>query len=166
MSSSTDVIGISQDETGFEHLPEGRGVIPKASWMYHAYHDLPLLIHSPEGWRPIRRSFLIPTRDGNGQEELEPVSIDQGNGFLKLGFQTCNHKLGYIALPSRIQVGGADNVRHGSRGRVTWRLGTPDQVDPSRLWVGDDALEGGRGFAVGATAERFEDELYLSLLKI
>jgi hypothetical protein len=98
---------------------------------------------------------------------LEPISIDQGNGFFKLAGQSLDHQLKCIVIPSRIEVVEEGQMIHGSNNRSIWRVGTLEAMNPLRMRIGDEA-EGkkARGFAVGKTSERFEDRMYSMALKI
>jgi len=156
--------GIRQDERTFVTIPE-RGVMPKASWMYHAYTDRPLLVWQGDQWRYIRQTFTVPTEQGASLETLEILSVDQGNDFFKFGFQTQDHRLAAIQMPSRIQV-VPENQRVGSSDRTMWRSGTEARLNTTRLYVGDDARFGGRVFSVGSTAQRFEDDMYEPIIQI
>lgn len=158
--------GISQNDQEFVKIGT-RGIATKSSWFYHLQNTLPLTFQGQDGrWHYIPRTYQLLNQKKTAYEQVEPVSVDQGNGLIKLAGQTLDHHLTSIAIPSRIEV-VEDQVLHGTKGRSMWRVGTPDALDPMRLRIGDDATgRKARGFAVGKTSERFEDPMYAHLLKI
>lgn len=143
-----------------------RGIASKSSWFYHLVSKLPLVYAKDGHWYYIPRSYRLLNQKKTDYETLEPISIDQGNGFFKLAGQTLDHRLESIVLPSRIEV-VEDQVLHGAKRRSIYRTGTPEGIVPLRVRVGDDADgKKARGFAVGKTSERFEDAMYAMTLKI
>ena len=158
--------GISQTEQEFVQIGT-RGIATKSSWFYHLQYNLPLVFRGQDGrWHYIPRTYTLLNQKKTAEEEQEPVSLDQGNGLIKLAGQSLDHHLKSIAIPSRVEV-VEDQVLHGAKGRSTWRVGTPDALTPMKLRVGDDATgKKARGFAVGKTSERFEDPMYAMLLKV
>jgi hypothetical protein len=157
--------GILQSDREFVRIGT-RGIASKSSWFYHLISKLPLVYARDGRWYYIPRSYRLLNQKKTGYETLEPISIDQGNGFFKLAGQTLDHRLESIVIPSRVEV-VEDQVLHGTKKRSTWRVGTPEGIVPMRVRVGEDA-EGkkARGFAVGKTSERFEDPMYAMTLKI
>lgn len=158
--------GIDQNDQNFVQIGT-RGIATKSSWFYHLQNNLPLTFRGQDGrWHYIPRTYTLLNQKKTAQERLEPISLDQGNGIIKLAGQTLDHHLKSIAIPSRIEV-VEDQVIHGTKGRSVWRVGTPDALEPTRLRIGDDASgRKVRGFAVGKTSERFEDPMYAALLKV
>lgn len=157
--------GISQHDKEFVRIGT-RGIASKSSWFYHLISKSPLVYAKDGQWNYIPRGYRLLNQKKTDYETLEPISIDQGNGFFKLAGQTLDHRLESIVIPSRVEV-VEDQVLHGARKRSTWRVGTPDGIGTMRVRVGNDA-EGkkARGFAVGKTSERFEDPMYAMTLKI
>ena len=158
--------GIAQDDQEFVQIGT-RGIATKSSWFYHLQNNLPLTFLGGDGrWHYIPRTYTLHNQKRTGTERLEPISLDQGNGLIKLAGQTLDHRMESIAIPSRVEI-VEDQVLHGAKGRSTWRVGTPGGLSPMKLRVGDDAQgKKARGFAVGRTSERFDDETYALLLKI
>lgn len=158
--------GIDQNEQEFVKIGT-RGIATKSSWLYHLMMNLPLVFRGQDGrWHFIPRVYHLLNQQKTAYEQVEPISLDQGNGLIKLAGQSLDHRLKSIALPSRIEV-VEDQVLHGAKGRSLWRVGTPDALTPMNLRIGDDATgKKARGFAVGKTSERFEDPMYAMLLKI
>ncbi len=159
-------VGIAQSDQEFVHIGT-RGIATRSSWFYHLQKNLPLTFRGQDGsWHYIPRMYTLLNQKKTAYEQLEPISVDQGNGLIKLAGQTLDHHLTSLAIPSRIEV-VEDQVLHGAKGRSLWRVGTPEALEPMRVRIGDDA-EGkkARGFAVGRTSERFEDPMYAMLLKI
>ena len=159
-------IGIAQDDQTFVHIGT-QGIATPSSWFYHLLNNLPLTYLGGDGcWHYIPGVYTLLNQKKTAYEHLKPISLDQGNGLIKLAGQTLDHRMESIAIPSRIEV-VEDQVLHGAKGRSTWRVGTPDGLSPMKLRVGDDAQgKKARGFAVGRTSERFDDETYALLLKI
>lgn len=157
--------GILQSDQEFVRIGT-RGIASKSSWFYHLISKSPLVYARDGQWYFIPRTYRLLNQQKTAHEMLEPISIDQGNGFFKLAGQSLDHRLESIVIPSRIEV-VEDQVLHGAKKRSTWRTGTPDGIVPLRVRVGDDA-EGkkARGFAVGKTSERFEDAMYAMTIKI
>jgi len=157
--------GVVQSDQEFMTIGT-RGIASKSSWLYHLISHLPLVYARDGQWYYIPRSYRLLNQKKTDYETLEPIAIDQGNGFFKLAGQTLDHRLESIVIPSRVEV-VEDVVLHGAKKRSTWRVGTPEGLVPMRVRVGDDA-EGkkARGFAVGKTSERFEDSMYAMTLKI
>jgi hypothetical protein len=154
--------GIRQDDTAFVHIP-GRGAYPRASWLSHAVDNRPLQIwlEHLKRWDYIPRAFTIP--DGNSFITLDVASLDIGNRSAKLCTQSQAHQLVTLEIPAVLQP-VPQNLRAGAITNTVWRvLSDENQED---LWVGDEAAEGGRGFPVGSTEERFHDKMYLTFLKI
>jgi len=158
--------GISQTEQEFVQIGT-RGIATKSSWFYHLQYNLPLVfLGQDRKWHYIPRTYTLLNQKKTEEEELEPISLDQGNGIIKLAGQSRDHRLKSIAIPSRIEV-VEDQVIHGTKGRSVWRVGTPTALEPMRLRIGNDATgRKARGFAVGKTSERFEDPMYAQLLKV
>ncbi len=158
--------GIDQNDQEFVKIGT-RGIATKSSWFYHLQNNLPLVFRTQDGrWHYIPRIYTLLNQQKTAQEQLEPISLDQGNGIIKLAGQSLDHHLKSIAIPSRIEV-VEDQVIHGTKGRSVWRVGTPNALEPMRLRIGNDATgRKARGFAVGRTSERFEDPMYAQLLKI
>lgn len=157
--------GIRQGDQEFVRIGT-RGIASKSSWFYHLVSKSPLVYEREGQWYYIPRSYRLLNQKKTNYEQLEPIAIDQGNGFFKLAGQTLDHRLESIVIPSRVEV-VEDQVLHGTKKRSTWRVGTPEGIVPMRVRVGEDA-EGkkARGFAVGKTSERFEDPMYAMTLKI
>lgn len=158
--------GIVQSDQEFVHIG-ARGIATRSSWFYHLQKNLPLTFRGQDGsWHYIPRLYSLLNQKRTAYEQLEPISVDQGNGLIKLAGQTLDHYLHSIAITSRIEV-VEDQVLHGAKGRSLWRVGTPEALEPMRVRIGDDAQgKKARGFAVGRTSERFEDPMYAMLLKI
>ncbi len=157
--------GISQHDKEFVRIGT-RGITSKSSWFYHLISKSPLVYAKDGQWHYIPRSYRLLNQKRTDYETLEPISIDQGNGFFKLAGQALDHHMESIVIPSRVEV-VEDQVLHGARKRSTWRVGTPEGIVPMRVRVGEDADgKKARGFAVGKTSERFEDPMYAMTLKI
>lgn len=154
--------GIRQDDTSFVHVP-GRGAYPRASWLSHAAQNRPLRIwlEHRERWESLPRSFSLP--DGNHFTTLDIVSLDIGNRSAKLCAQNTTHQLVTQEIPAILQP-VPTNLRAGAITNTVWRVETSENAE--NVWVGDEAIDGGRGFPVGSTEERFHDPTYLSFLRI
>src|SRR6267142_4667265 len=118
--------GISQSDQEFVRIGT-RGIASKSSWFYHLVSKLPLVYARDGKWHYIPRSYRLPNQKKTGHETLEPISIDQGNGFFKLAGQTLGHQLVSIIVPSRIEV-VEDHVLHGTKNRSLWRVGTKEAM--------------------------------------
>ena len=107
------------------------------------------------------RSFTLP--DGNHFTTLDIVSLDIGNRSAKLCTQNTAHQLVTLEIPAILQP-VPTNLRAGAITNTVWRVQDSEQSED--VWVGDEAVDGGRGFPVGSTEERFHDQTYLSFLRI
>src|SRR5215472_12495674 len=156
------VEGIRQDDTSFVTLA-GRGAYPRASWLSHAVDQRPLRIWLEQSarWEFLPRTFTIP--DGNRFTTLDVVSLDIGNRSAKFCAQNTAHQLVTMEIPAILQS-VPTNLRAGAITNTVWRVLTPEHSE--EVWVGDEAVDGGRGFPVGSTEERFHDQTYLSFLRI
>jgi hypothetical protein len=154
--------GIRQDDASFVSLP-GRGAYPRASWLSHALDNRPLQfwMEQLQRWEYIPRSFTIP--DGERLLTVDVASLDIGNRSAKLCTQNSTHQLVTLELPAIVQS-VPKNIRAGVLTNTVWRVVSDE--NPEDLWAGDQAAEGGRGFLVGSTEERFHDKAYLTFLKI
>src|SRR5579859_5518737 len=154
--------GIRQDDASFVHIP-GRGAYPRASWLSHAVDNRPLRIwlEHLKRWDYIPRSFTIP--DADRLITVDVASLDIGNRSAKLCTQSHSHQLVTLELPAILQP-VPQNLRAGAITNTVWRVLSDESQED--LWVGDEAVEGGRGFPVGSTEERFHDGMYLTFLKI
>src|SRR5579859_3017209 len=154
--------GIRQDDTSFVHIP-GRGAYPRASWLSHAVDNRPLRIwlEHLKRWDYIPRSFTIP--DGDRLTTVDVASLDIGNRSAKLCAQSQSHQLVTLELSAILQP-VPQNLRAGAITNTVWRVLSDESQED--LWVGDEAVEGGRGFPVGSTEERFHDRMYQTFLKI
>lgn len=154
--------GIRQDDTSFVQIP-GRGAYPRASWLSHAIDNLPLRIwlDQLDRWDYIPRSFTIP--DADRLTTVDIVSLDIGNRSAKLCAQNTTHQLVTLEIPAILQP-VPTNLRAGTITNSVWRV-TSDE-NPEELWAGEEAIDGGRGFAVGSTEERFHDKTYITFLRI
>jgi hypothetical protein len=154
--------GIRQDDTSFVSLT-GRGAYPRASWLSHAVDQRPLRIWQEQlaRWEYIPRTFTIP--DGNHLTTLDIVSLDIGNRSAKLCAQNTTHQLVTMEIPAILQP-APTNLRAGAITNTVWRVLTDEQSED--VWIGDEAVDGGRGFPVGSTEERFHDQTYLAFLRI
>lgn len=154
--------GIRQDDPSFVYLP-GRGAYPRASWLSHAVENRALQFWKEplQRWEYIPRSFTIP--DGDRLLTVDVASLDIGNRSAKLCAQNSAHRLVTLELPAIVQP-VPTNIRAGVLTNTVWRV-TSDE-NPEDLWAGEEAAEGGRGFLVGSTEERFHDKTYLTFLKI
>ena len=61
-------------------------------------------------------------------------------------------------------AGDYGDLRAGAITNTVWRVLTDEHAED--VWAGDEAVDGGRGFPVGSTEERFHDRTYLSFLRI
>ncbi len=154
--------GIRQDDPSFVYVP-GRGAYPRASWLSHAVENRPLRIwrEQLERWESLPRSFTLP--DGNHFTTLDIVSLDIGNRSAKLCAQNTTHQLVTLEIPAILQP-VPTNLRAGAITNTAWQVETSENAE--EVWVGDEAIDGGRGFPVGSTEERFHDPTYLSFLRI
>src|SRR5258708_16451320 len=154
--------GIRQDDTSFVYLP-GRGAYPRASWLSPAVDTRPLQFwrEQLQRWEYIPRSFTIP--DGDRLLTVDVASLDIGNRSAKLCTQNSPHRLVTLELPAIVQP-TPKNIRAGVVTNTVWRVLSDE--NPEDLWAGEEAAEGGRGFLVGSTEERFHDKTYLTFLKI
>jgi hypothetical protein len=154
--------GIRQDDTTFVYLP-GRGAYPRASWLSHAVENRPLQIwmEQLQRWEYIPRSFTIS--DGDRLLTVDVAALDIGNRSAKLCTQNSAHQLVTLETPAIVQP-VPKNIRAGTLTNTVWRVVSDE--NPEDLWAGEEAADGGRGFPVGGTEERFHDRTYLTFLKI
>jgi hypothetical protein len=154
--------GIRQDDPAFVHIP-GRGAYPRTSWLSHAVDNRPLRIwlEQPGRWDYIPRSFTIP--DGSNMATMDVASLDIGNRSAKLCAQNSQHQLVTLEIPAILQP-VPTNLRAGTITNTVWQVLSDENTEA--VWAGDEAVEGGRGFLVGSTEERFHDKTYLSFLRI
>jgi len=154
--------GIQQDDRTFVHL-SGHGLYPRASWLSHAVDNRPLLIwiEHLKRWDYIPRTFTIP--DGDHIITVDAAALDLGNRSAKLCTQNNMHQLVTLEVPAILQP-VPKNLRAGAITNTVWYL--TDDENAEGLWVGEEASEGGRGFLVGGTEERFRDKAYLTFLRI
>jgi hypothetical protein len=154
--------GIHQDDKSFVHLP-GRGAYPRASWLSHAIENRPLQIwiEHLKRWDYIPRSFSIPDEDRI--ITVDAAALDLGNRSAKLTTQNSAHQLVTLEVPAILQpVPG--NLRSGTLTNTVWKVEGDEYQEG--LWIGEEASEGGRGFLVGGTEERFRDKAYVTFLRI
>jgi hypothetical protein len=154
--SSEKFGGIRQDDPSFVHVP-GRGAYPRASWLSHAAQNRPLRIwrEQLERWESLPRSFTLP--DGNHLTTLDIVSLDIGNRSAKLCAQNATHQLVTLEIPAILQP-VPTNLRAGAITNTVWRVETSENAE--EVWVGDEAIDGGRGFPVGSTELTFRLNWY------
>src|SRR5579884_3336019 len=154
--------GIRQDDTSFTYIA-GRGAYPRASWLGHAIEDRPLRIWIDQlaRWDYIPRSFTIP--DGDRLVTVDVASLDIGNRSAKLCTQNSQHRLVTLEIPAILQP-VPTHLRAGTITNTVWRVVSDEPAED--LWAGDEAADGGRGFPVGSTEERFHDKTYLTFLHI